>query len=80
MVVHVGGQFWSSPEVKKEIEIFKVNLSNQNLHHIIRSVLKCPEQLTPTDVEVSTSGKIKNKFQILNFQCLRSSLLLKRFT
>jgi hypothetical protein len=29
---------------------------------------------------VSTSGKIKNKFQILNFQCLRSSLLLKRFT
>jgi hypothetical protein len=31
-------------------------------------------------VEVSTSGFLKKKFQILNFQCRTSSLLLKCFT
>jgi hypothetical protein len=55
-VAHIDRHFRSLPEVKKEIEIFKDNLSNQNLHHIIRSVLKCPEQLTPPEVEASTSG------------------------
>ena len=63
-VEHVGRHFRSSPEVKKEIEIFKDNLSNQNLYHIISSVFKCPEQLTPPEIEVSISGYLKNKFQI----------------
>jgi hypothetical protein len=55
---------------KKEIEIFWVNLSIQNLYHIIRSDFKCSKQLTPLDVEASTSSYYKKKFQILNFQCL----------
>ena len=79
-VEHIDRHFRSSPEVKKEIWIFKVNLWNQNLYHIIRSVFKCSKQMTPPEVEVSTSGYLKNKFQILNIQCLKSSLSLKCFT
>jgi hypothetical protein len=71
----------SDPDRKwKKIEIFKVNLSNQNLYHIIRSVFKCSIQMTPPEVKASTSGYFKNKYQILNFQCLKSSLLIKFFT
>jgi hypothetical protein len=55
-VEQVGRHFWSSPEVKKEIEILKDNLSNKSLHHIIRSV--CPKPLTPPVVEASTSGYV----------------------
>jgi hypothetical protein len=67
--------------VKKEIEIFKDILLNQKLYHIIMYVFKYPEQLTPpeVEVEVSTSGYFKNKFLINNVQCLKSSLLVKRF-
>jgi hypothetical protein len=64
---------------KKKPKFFKDNLSNQNLYHIITHVFNYPEQLTPPEVEVSTSGYFKNKFQILNLECLKSSLLLKRF-
>ena len=78
-IEHVGRHFRSSQEVKKEIEIFKDNLSNQNLYHIFRSVFKCPEELTPPEIEVSISGYLKNKFQIRNFQCFKSSLLIKCF-
>ena len=77
---YVSCHFRSSTEVKKEIRIFKANLSNQNLFHIIRFVLKFPKQLTSPEVEASTSGYFKNMFQILNFQCLKSSLLRKCFT
>ena len=52
-----------SPEVKKEIEIFKDNLSNQTVYHIIMSVL-CLKVLTLLKVEVSTSGYFK--FSIFN--------------
>jgi hypothetical protein len=52
--------------VKKEIEIFKDNLSNQNLYHIIRSVFICPKPLSPPVVEASTSGYVKEKFSIFN--------------
>jgi hypothetical protein len=55
--------------MEKEIEFFKDNLSNQNRYHIIRCVFKCPEQFTPLEIKVSISGYLKNKFQILNFQC-----------
>jgi hypothetical protein len=55
---------------KNKSKFKKNNLSSQNLYHIIRSVFKCPKQL-------SNSGYFKNKFQTLNFQCLQSSLLLK---
>jgi hypothetical protein len=65
-VEQVGSHFWSSPEGKKEIEIFKDHLSNQNLYHIIRSVFNCPKSLTPPVVEASTSGYVKEKFEILN--------------
>ena len=58
---HVGCHFRLSPEVKKEIEIFKDNLSNQTVYHIIMSVL-CLKVLTLLKVEVSTSGYFKNKF------------------
>jgi hypothetical protein len=34
-VEHFGHLFWSSPEVKKEIKIFKDIPSNQNLYHIL---------------------------------------------
>jgi hypothetical protein len=65
---------------KKKSEFLKVNISNQNLYYIIKPVFKCSKQLTPPEVEVSTSGYFRNKFQILNFQCLKSSLLLQCFT
>jgi hypothetical protein len=80
LVDHVGHHFQSSPEVKKEIEMFKDNFSNQNLYHIFKLVSKCSKKLTPPEVEASTSGYFKNKFEILNFQCFKSSLLLKGFT
>ena len=60
--------------------MFKDNFSNQNLYHIFKLVSKCSKQLTPPEVESSTSGYFKNKFEIINFQCFESSLLLKGFT
>jgi hypothetical protein len=79
-----GWAFWPSLPVRtiseKIIGILKVNLSSQNLYHIIKSFFKCSKQTIPPEVEASTSGYFKNKFQILNFQCLKSSLLLKCFT
>jgi hypothetical protein len=75
-VEQVGSHFWSSLELKKKLKFSKIN---QNLYHI-RSVFNCPKPLTPPVVEASISGEVKEKFQILNFQCLEYSLLLKRFT
>jgi hypothetical protein len=72
-VEQVGCHFWSSPEVKKEIEIFKDYLSNQIPYHIIKSIFDCPKPLTPSVVEASSSGYVKEKFKILNFQCLEYS-------
>jgi hypothetical protein len=46
---------------------FKDNVLNQNLYHIIRSVFKCPKQLSPPEVEASTSSYFKKKFQIVHF-------------
>jgi hypothetical protein len=69
-VVHVGRHFLSSPEVKKEIKIFKYNLSTQKLHHIIRSILNCPEELTPPEIEVSLPVILKTSFKLLIFNAL----------
>jgi hypothetical protein len=65
-VEQVGRNFQSSQGVKKDIKIFKDNLSNQNLYHIIRSVFNCPKPLSPPVVEASTSGYVKETFQIFN--------------
>jgi hypothetical protein len=77
---HLGRHFWPSPVVKKEIEIFNVYHSNKSPLHTIKYVFKCPKQLIKPGVQVSTSGYFKKKFQILNVQCLKSSLLLICFT
>jgi hypothetical protein len=68
------------PKVMKEIKNFKFCLLYWNLYHNNRFLFKCLKQLTPPEGEASTSGHYKKKFQILNFQCLKSSLLLKCFT
>ena len=77
--VDVVCHFRSRPEVIKEIKNFKFNLLNWNLYHIIRFLIKCPKQFIPPEVEASTSGYYEKKFQILNFQCLKSPLLLKSY-
>jgi hypothetical protein len=41
---------------KKKSKFSKYNLSNRNLYHFIRSVFNCLKQLTPPEVEASTSG------------------------
>jgi hypothetical protein len=65
---------------KKEIGKFKFSCLNQNLYHFTRPVFKCPKQWTPPEVETSTSGYFKKNFKILNFQSLKSFLLLKCLT
>ena len=79
-VEHVNRHFRSSPEVEKEIKIFKDNLSNQNLYQIIRSVFKFSKQLTCT-----RSWSVNFRFfqkEVSNFQfsILTSTLLLRCFT
>jgi hypothetical protein len=70
-VEHFGLHFRSSLEVKKEIEIFKDNLSNQNIYHIVRSVFKCSIQLTPPEVEMSSHPVIsKRSFKFSIFSAL----------
>jgi hypothetical protein len=66
-VEQVGCHFRSSQEVKKEIEIFKDNLSNQNICHIIRSVFNCPKPLSPPVVEASTLVMLKKSFKFSIF-------------
>jgi hypothetical protein len=65
---------------KKKSKISKLIIQIKTYTKFIRCVFKCHKQLTPPEVEASTSGYSKKKYQILNFQCLQSSLLLKCFT
>jgi hypothetical protein len=39
---------------------------------LLSSCFNCPKLLIPPDIEASTSGYLKKKFQILNFHCLKS--------
>jgi hypothetical protein len=53
------------------------NLLNQNLYHFIQFLSEYWKPLILLEVEVSTSSYLQKKFQILDFQRLKSSLLLK---
>ena len=62
-----GRRFRSSPEVKIEIENFKIIFLKSNLYHLIRSLSKCPSSLTSPEVETSTSGYGKKTFSDSSF-------------
>lgn len=69
--------FWSSQELIKEIKNFNLFILIQNLYHFIRCPLNRRKQVTPPEVEPSTSVYKPKTFHFLYFQCHESHFRIK---